>query len=41
MFTDDPDYMRSFNRVLQTLPGEEYARMAVEEGLRLWRETEA
>jgi hypothetical protein len=41
MFRDDPEYMRSFNRVLQTVPGEEYARMAVEEGLRLWRETEA
>ena len=41
MFRDDPEYMRSFNRVLRTVPGEEYARMAVEEGLRLWRETEA
>ena len=40
MFRDDPEYMRGCNRVLQTVPGEEYARMAVEEGLRLWRATE-
>lgn len=40
MFRDDAQYMRGCNLVLQTVPGEEYARMAVEEGLRLWRATE-